>query len=80
MQVCVNSFFNGTSPLQLQAICRTGEIQAYNDAPYVYFGVQLWWMDGSVVWLKNGPIKSFYMDPAMWGQNDVPIFNTVTFR
>jgi hypothetical protein len=37
MQACVNSFFNGTSLSQLQAICRTGEIQAYNDAPYLFW-------------------------------------------
>jgi hypothetical protein len=39
---------------------------------------RLWDFGGSLVWQK-GVISGFYLDPSWNGQNDAPIFNTVTF-
>jgi ABC-type transport system substrate-binding protein len=80
VQACIDSFFNGTSTANMAAICSQAQAQIYNDAPYVYFSVGLWWIDGSLVWLKSGPINSFDLDPLFTGANTAPIFQTVTFK
>jgi ABC-type transport system substrate-binding protein len=80
VQACSNAFVNGTSPEDLLNICTKAQAQAYNDVPYIYFLPHLWDVDGSLVWLKNGPIQSFLLDPTMNGFTTLPIFNTVTFN
>jgi peptide/nickel transport system substrate-binding protein len=80
VQQCVNSWFNGTSISQITDICTEAQQQIYNDAPYVFMVPRLWYVDGSTVWEKNGPIASFYMDPEFSGINTEPFINTVTFK
>jgi ABC-type transport system substrate-binding protein len=80
VQQCVSSWFNGSSVSQITGVCTQAQKQIYNDAPYVFFVPRLWWIDGSTVWLKNGPVASFYMDPEFSGENTEPFFNTVTFK
>jgi hypothetical protein len=79
-QACVNAWFNGSTIPQIKAICTSAQEQVYNDAPYAWFVPRLWWIDGSTVWLKNGPIASFLMDPMFSGDNTEPFVNTVTFK
>jgi ABC-type transport system substrate-binding protein len=79
VQACVNSFFDGTSLANQQVICAKAQTQVYNDAPYTGYTLGLWWVDGSLTWLQNGPIKSFALDPMFVGETTAPIFNTVTF-
>jgi ABC-type transport system substrate-binding protein len=80
VQACTESFVNGSSTAKTIALCTAAQKQIYNDAPYVTFAAGLWWIDGSIVWLKNGPIKSFYNDPLFNAQETCPIFNTVQFN
>jgi ABC-type transport system substrate-binding protein len=80
VQACTDAFFNGTSTMNLQSICAKAQARIYNDAPYVYFSVGLWWIDGSVAWLRSGPVNSFLMDPIFSGEDSAPLFNTVTFQ
>jgi ABC-type transport system substrate-binding protein len=80
VQACVNGFTNGTPLGTLLSLCTIAQGQIYNDAAYVWFTPQLWWIDGSLVWLKNGPVRSFYVDPLDTAWNTAPLFNTVTFK
>ncbi len=80
VQQCVNDWFNGTSIAQITDICTQAQKQIYDDAPYVFMVPRLWYVDGSTVWLKNGPIASFYMDPEFSGITTEPFINTVTFK
>lgn len=80
VQQCVNSWFNGTSVSQITDICTQAQKQIYDDAPYVFLVPRLWYLDGSTVWEKNGPIASFFMDPEFSGIDTEPFFNTVTFK
>jgi peptide/nickel transport system substrate-binding protein len=79
-QACVNAWFNGSSVAEITKICTQAQKQIYNDAPYVFFVPRLWWIDGSTVWLNNGPVAHFYMDPEFSGTNTDPFINTVTFK
>jgi len=80
VQACVNSWFNGSSISEITSDCTAAQKQIYNDAPYVFLVPRLWWIDGSTVWLHNGPVASFYMDPEFSGIDTEPFINTVTFK
>jgi ABC-type transport system substrate-binding protein len=80
VEACPESFLNGTSTAGIQAICAKAQARVYNDAPYVWFSVGLWFEDGSIVWLRSGPVKSFLLDPSYSGEDSAPLLNTVTFQ
>lgn len=79
VQNCVNIFTQSSNTSLIQSTCKPAQQQIYNDAPYIWLGVNtLWYFSGSLVW-KNGALKSFLVDPVWSGQNSLPIFNTVIF-
>jgi len=80
VQNCVDDWFNGTSVTQITNVCTQAQKQIYDDAPYVFLVPRLWYLDGSTVWEKNGPIASFNMDPEFSGIDTEPFINTVTFK
>jgi ABC-type transport system substrate-binding protein len=75
----INAFLTSENTTYIQSQVSLAQAQIYNDAPYAWIGVpRLWDFGGSLVWQK-GVISGFYLDPSWNGQNDAPIFNTVTF-
>ncbi len=79
VQNCVSLFTQSSNTSLIQAACEPAQKQIYNDAPYIWLGVNtLWYLSGSIAW-KTGSIKSFIIDPVWSGQNSLPAFNTVTF-
>lgn len=80
VQACPDAMLTTDTVAQIQAICAKAQARAYNDAPYVFFSAKLFWVAGSVVWLTQGPIKSFDMDPVVSCDTSTAIFNTVTFK
>ena len=80
VQTCVNDWVDGASNSTLLSNCTAAQKQIYDDAPYVTFAAGLWWIDGSIVWLKNGPVKSFLADPLFNAQDTTAIFNTLTYN
>ena len=81
VQKCVDSFFsNGGNTSYIQSVCKDGQAQLYDDAPYAWIGTFGLWepSGGSIVW-KNGVIAGFYTDPVWTGICTAPLLNTVTF-
>jgi peptide/nickel transport system substrate-binding protein len=79
VQKCVNIFTQSSNASLIQSACKSAQQQIFNDAPYIWLGVNnLWYFSGSLVW-KTGAVKSFEVDPVWSGQDSLPIFNTVTF-
>jgi ABC-type transport system substrate-binding protein len=79
VQSCIDAFTSSSNLTHIQDLCRMAQAQVYNDAPYVWLGIdRLWYGSGSLVW-QNGVVKSFLVDPTWEGQSTGPIFNTVTF-
>jgi ABC-type transport system substrate-binding protein len=78
VQKAIDSFFTGENATYVRSLLTQAQVRIYNDAPYVWVGINtLWELDGSVVWNKN-VISGMYGDPTFSGQTPDPIFNTVT--
>jgi peptide/nickel transport system substrate-binding protein len=79
VQKCVNAWTTVSDTTQLINLCTAAQLQAYNDAPYIWLGtIKPFFGAGSVVWDK-GTVANFYVDPVYSGQSSTAIFNTVSF-
>jgi ABC-type transport system substrate-binding protein len=79
VQKCVNACTTVSDITQLINLCTAAQLQAYNDAPYIWLGsIKPFFGAGSVVWDKAA-VQGFYVDPDYSGQSSTVIFNTVTF-
>jgi peptide/nickel transport system substrate-binding protein len=79
VQKCVNAWTTVSDTTQLINLCTAAQLQAYNDAPYIWLGtIKPFFGAGSVVWDK-GTVANFYVDPVYSGQSSTAMFNTVSF-
>jgi len=79
VQKCVNDWTSVSDPTVITADCTAGQLQFYNDAPYIWLGaIKLVFGGGSVAWQKS-VIKSALLDPIFTGISSTVIFNTVQF-
>ncbi|MGA3407101.1 MAG: hypothetical protein ABSD49_15335 [Candidatus Bathyarchaeia archaeon] len=79
VQKAVDAFTTSGNITYIQSLLKVAQAQVYNDAPYAWLGAnRLWNIDGSLVWDKS-VVKSFYLDPLWAGNNEAPLFNTVTW-
>ncbi len=79
VEKAVDAFTSSDNITYIQSLLKVAQAQVYNDAPYAWIGSnRLWNIDGSLVWDKS-VVKSFYLDPLWAGNNEAPLFNTVTW-
>ncbi len=79
VEAAISAMLTSSNITHIQSFVRVAQSQIYNDAPYAWLGLpSTWFVGGSLAWQK-GVIKSFYLDPLWYGQNTIPVFNTLTF-
>ncbi len=75
----INAMLTSNNVTYIQSLIEQAQGQLYKDAPYTWIGAGMWEpFGGSEVW-KTSVISHWYGDPVWSGEDDAPIFNTVTF-
>ena len=75
----VYSFFRSNNITYIQSQLKLAQQQIYNDAPYVWIGVYLYFGGTTTLVWNNHVISSFFFDPSWGGVEDLPMLNTITF-
>ena len=77
VQNCVDALTSNSNVTYIQGLCTQAQQQIYNDAPYVWLGINgLWYGGGSLAYSK-GTVTSFLLDQQWDGSDTLPFINTV---